>query len=93
MADPEHLLASARAGRILLTFNRRDFRVLHQLWTALNAWGNLDRSHSGILTALGEIDDVLWANLVHDFVNDHPDIDNQMWEWRRQQEDWLPFGW
>ena len=53
--DPAHLLIAAEAGRILVTFNRRDFRQAHQLWTALHSWGNLDKSHAGILTSMGQI--------------------------------------
>ena len=91
--DPEHLQSASVAGRILVAFNWRDFRLLHQFWTALNAWGNLGQSHSGILTSLGEIDDILWANLLHAFVSERTSLTNQMWEWRPQQGRWFPFGW
>ena len=30
LPDPEHLLAAAESRRILVTFNRRDFRELHR---------------------------------------------------------------
>ena len=90
--DPQHLQAAARDGRILLTFNWRDFRLLHHFWTALNAWGCLAQPHSGILTSLGEIDDILWANLIHAFVSEHLGLNNQMWEWRPRQERWFPYG-
>lgn len=93
MPDPQHLFAAADDNRILLTFNRRDFELLHQFWTSLNAWGNLDRPHSGILTAVGEINDLQWANLVHAFVRQRQNLDNQMWEWRRQQQEWRRFSW
>ncbi len=91
--DPEHLLVAAESGRILVTFNRRDFRELHRFWTALNAWGNLDQHHAGILTSWGDIADEQWAGLIHAFVSLGPDLDNQMWEWRRQQQEWRRFGW
>lgn len=91
--DPEHLQAAATDGRILVTFNWRDFRLLHQFWTALNSWGTLPQPHGGILTSLREMDDILWANLVHVFVAERPVLTNQMWEWRPQQERWFPFGW
>ena len=92
-SDPEHLQVAAVAGRILVTFNWRDFRLLHQFWTALNTWGNIGQPHAGILTSLGEIDDIQWANLVHVFASEKQTLTNQMWEWRRQQGDWFPFGW
>ena len=92
-SDPEHLLAAAESGRILVTYNRRDFRELHRFWVALNTWGNLDQRHGGILTSWGDIDDLPWANLVHAFVSQGQDLENQMWEWRPQQQDWYRFGW
>ena len=91
--DPEHLQAAAESARILVTFNRRDFRVLHQFWTALNAWGTLDRRHAGILTSWGDISDEPWAALVHDFVSQRRNLNNEMWEWRPQQQEWERFGW
>lgn len=92
-SDPEHLLVAARDDRILVTFNRRDFRVLHQFWTALNVWGRLDQRHAGILTSWGDIPDEPWADLVHAFVSQGRNLNNQMWEWRRQQQRWFRFGW
>lgn len=92
-SDAEHLWIAAQAGRILITFNRNDFRELHRLWTALNTWGRIDRKHAGVLTSWGDIDEVPWANTVNAFVSRRHNLDNQMWEWRRQQGDWRPFGW
>ena len=93
MSDPAHLRFAAETGRVLITFNRRDFRNAHQLWVALNAWGNLDLNHAGILTPWGQISNVQWAYLVHAFVSRVQNLDNQMWEWRRQQQEWARFGW
>ena len=91
--DPEHLRVAARDERILVTFNRNDFRELHQLWVALNAWGTLDQPHAGILTSWGQIPATQWADLVHAFVGNHESPRNQIWEWRRQQQIWERFGW
>lgn len=91
--DPVHLLIAARAGRILVTFNRRDFRQAHQFWTALHSWGNLDQPHTGILTSMGQISNNEWADLLHAFVSQGRNLNNQMWEWRRQQQRWFRFGW
>ena len=64
--DPEHLKYAAETGRVLVTFNRRDFREAHQIWVALNIWTNLNSDHAGILTPWGQIANVQWANLVHE---------------------------
>ena len=91
--DPEHLLVAANPGRVLVTFNRKDFGLLHQFWTALNIWGNLTHHHAGILSSWGQIPDGQWAALIHSFISPEPALDNQMWEWQRQQQRWRPFGW
>jgi hypothetical protein len=47
--DAEHLLSAAQQGRILLTHDREDFRVLSHAW---RLWGSAWRvalHHSGIL--------------------------------------------
>ena len=99
MPDPEHLKFAAETGRILVTFNRRDFREAHQIWVAVSAWTDLLPSHAGILTPLGQVPNSQWAQLIHNFVGlspgpyNHPNLYNQMWEWRRQQENWFRFGW
>ena len=90
---------AAENGRILVTFNCRDFRQAHQIWVAVSAWTDLLPSHAGILTPLGQVPNTQWAQLVHSFVSlsqdryGHPNFYNQMWEWRRQQQSWLRFGW
>ncbi len=68
VSDPEHLLVAARDARILVTYNRRDFRELHRYWTALNAWGNLAQRYVGILTSWGDVPKEQWADLVDSFV-------------------------
>ncbi len=91
--DPEHLLVAANTGRVLVTFNRKDFGLLHQFWTALNIWGTLPQRHSGILSSWGQIPDGQWAVRIHSFMSPDPVLDNQMWEWQRQQQRWRYFGW
>ncbi len=91
--DPQHLLVAAEAGRVLVTFNRRDFQTLHQFWTALNIWGNLDYRHAGILTTWGQIDAKSWAGLLHNLAFRNQELENEMWGWHRQQNDWVRLGW
>ena len=98
MPDPQHLKYAAETGRVLVTFNRRDFRDAHKIWVALSIWTDINTDHAGILTPWGPISNVEWADLVHEFLSrlpmqyGHPDIYNQMWEWQRQQRQWMKFG-
>ena len=93
MPDTDHLRYAAESGRILVTYNRSDYEALHRLWLALNSWGVMARSHSGILTTWGQIPAVTWANLVNDFLAQNSITENLMWRWRRQQQEWEPVGW
>ena len=47
MPDSRHLWVAANDGRILVTFNRRDFEQLHRFWLALNDWEIYNRVHTG----------------------------------------------
>lgn len=91
--DPDHLLYAANSGRIMVTHNRKDFEELHRVWLAVTSWGLMDRVHSGILTTWGQISAEVWANLLDEFLLLNDAIRNQMWRWRRQQEEWEPVGW
>ena len=87
--DAEMLRSAAAAGRILVTYNRRDFAALHRLWLALNSWEVMARRHAGILAPWGQIPPEPWADLVDHFLAAGRDMENRMWEWRRQQREWL----
>lgn len=47
--DDVHLLAAARASRILVTHNRRDFRLLHRAWQRWTRDRGVPLGHAGIL--------------------------------------------
>ncbi len=47
--DAVHLLTAARAGRILVTHNRRDFRLLHRAWQRWTRDWGVSVGHAGIL--------------------------------------------
>lgn len=47
--DDEHLLVAAKANRILVTHNGRDFRLLHGAWLRWSRDWGAARSHAGIL--------------------------------------------
>ena len=91
--DTDHLLFAADSGRILVTLNRKDFEALHRLWIALNTWVGMDREHAGILTTWGQISPAEWAGPMHFFLGQRPRMNNQMWEWNRQQRSWKTYGW
>lgn len=89
--DAEQLRIAAAAGRILVTYNRRDFAALHRLWLALNCWEVMARHHAGILAPWGQIPPEPWAEILDNFLASGSGavMENRMWEWRRQQREWI----
>lgn len=47
--DDVHLTEAAEAGRILVTYNRDDFILLHRAWQRWSRRWGVHRSHAGIL--------------------------------------------
>ncbi|MGI8855688.1 MAG: DUF5615 family PIN-like protein [Thermomicrobiales bacterium] len=47
--DDEHLLVAAKTDRILVTYNVKDFRLLHDAWQRWSGDWNVARRHAGIL--------------------------------------------
>lgn len=89
-SDGLHLLESANLRRILLTYNERDFLLLHDAWLRWSmAWGVQPR-HAGVIAmpqrqrwspshALAEIETVLGRAI--DPASEGG-MGNQLWMWR-----------
>lgn len=54
--DAWHFREALEQQRVLVTYNRRDFEYLHQLWTSLRTLRVVQASHSGVLTCASEKD-------------------------------------
>jgi hypothetical protein len=88
--DPHQLLFAAEHGWILVTHNRRDYRLLHDAWHLWSHAWNTNRRHSGILV----LDQVPgqpveeMAELIHELVHDaSASLSNGLYDWR------LATGW
>lgn len=87
--DDEHLLSAAKAGRIVVTHNGKDFRLLHGAWLRwARDWGAA-RTHAGILIIPQS---PFWtfplaARTIHEFVDSLPSgqlLTNELHEYARQ---------
>jgi hypothetical protein len=83
-------MACMRGGWVLITQNRRDFRRLHWLWTALYDWGLLPEEHPGILTIHEQTAAAhqAWATAIVDLLLQRPSLRGQMWRWRPAAARW-----
>jgi len=78
--DPEQLLFAAEHEWIIVTHNKRDFRLLHVAWPVWRAAWRTMRHHSGILI----LEQVPVENLspaVHAIVDSGVEILNHCYEW------------
>ncbi len=87
--DSIHLATCATQGWVLITQNRRDFRRLRWLWTALHNWGVLSQPHAGILTSheqvTGRVAD--WALAIEVFLQQQT-LQGEMYRWRPTSGQW-----
>jgi hypothetical protein len=88
--DSDHLMTCMRAGWVLVTQNRRDFRRLHWLWTALYDWGLLPDLHPGIITIHEQVvvGDDEWATAITELLEQQASLRGQMYKWRPSSGRW-----
>jgi len=85
MTDDALLLSSVRAGRVFITHNRKDFRMLHDAWvTWPAAFGMALPPHSGILI-LDSVPYETLASVIAVFLDEMPPerLANAIFWWHR----------
>ena len=85
LSDALHLLFAAESNRVLVTYDVKDFTLLHEAWHHwIRAWGVAAR-HAGILliysTNKPGIDEV--AEAIDRLSNEHADFENRAFSWKR----------
>jgi hypothetical protein len=78
-SEGHHLIEAAKANRIFVTSNVRDFITIHDAWIRWSAEWGIQRSHAGIL-----IIPQLWgpqkaAYEIASFLNGRTTIPNEIW--------------
>ncbi len=80
--DPFHLQYAATQGRILITTNQSDFRLLHRFWVTMQAWKVLISPHAGSLsTAIHQVDEQTFAQAITDHLSQQGTVMNTFWMW------------
>ncbi|MCI0777237.1 MAG: hypothetical protein J4N95_03570, partial [Chloroflexi bacterium] len=88
-----HLTTASKRQRILITFNLRDYRYLHRLWTSLRIFGLFSRKHFGILTATGQLEPNAWVPAINDLLGTGQPAEERMWIWSPSRGQWSEDEW
>lgn len=90
-ADYVHLAAAAKAGRILVTHNRKDFVLLHGAWFHWSAVWNVTHDHSGILILEQPLPPAVAAEAILELEQIGWTLENRIFYWRRRHgwQEWI----
>lgn len=91
--DAWHLQQAAIQGRTLITFNERDFRYLHRLWTSLRIFEVMARKHAGILTATAQLEPSAWLPTLEELLITESDLSGRMLVWSPTKAEWREDAW
>lgn len=91
--DAWHLAKASREQRTLITFNERDYRYLHRLWTSLRIFGLFSRRHSGILTATAQLEPNAWVPELNLLLKADQQMAERMWIWHPAVAEWREDKW
>jgi len=88
--DHEQVTAAAELNRVLISYNAKDFRLLHDAWRRWSDLWGVGRSHAGILIILQS---PAWsaARAVREiiqFFEFEVTIENELYEWWRDSRQW-----
>lgn len=81
--DDEHLLFAALQGRVLITRDKKDYRLLHRAWRRWPAARQIDQQHSGILIIPQppEWQESRAADELHRFLQTAPALRNALYQY------------
>ena len=79
--DDVQLLTAARAGRILITANHKDFTLLHDAWCHWAAEWGMSRQHPGILLVTNTWSEDVVAERVDAFFSSARSTANRLYRW------------
>jgi hypothetical protein len=80
--DPEQLLLAAQRGWVLITHNKKDFRLLHDAWQDWSVAWRVARNHSGIFI-LEQVPVTVFAPAVLALLDSGAQFTNRLYEWSR----------
>lgn len=91
--DAWHFREAVEQDRILLTFDRGDFRWLHRLWTTLHTFHLVEKAHAGILAATRVVTPQDWLPELEPRLADPSSLVGRMFAWHPDTGSWYPDPW
>ena len=91
--DVWHLNRASRDGQILVTFNERDYKYLHRLWTSVWSLGIFSRLHAGIITATRQLEPDLWIPAIDQLLREDAKMNGRMLVWSQAAQRWREDDW
>ena len=86
--DPRHLVYALENGYTIITENRDDYKLLHQLWTLLLQKNYISVSHLGILTATKQIRPPSWVTFVQQLISAQETLTSAFFVWDDDTQVW-----
>ena len=89
--DAWHFREAVSGGRVLITWNRRDFQYIHRLWTTLETLRQVGQRHPGVLTAdaVRDYRREDWIPTVHDKLSSPDPLAGRLWVWVSSENRWV----
>ncbi len=86
--DAWHRQRASVEQRVLITFNDRDLRFLHRLWTSLRVVHAVGTRHAGILTSTAQLAPSSWLPAVSELLASGLPLAGRMLIWRPSPAEW-----
>ena len=92
-SDAWHLYQAAIERRVIITFNERDFRYFHRLWTSLRVFELMRTQQAGIVTATAQLEAKVWVPALHQLLIAEVELPGRMVVWHPSREEWREDRW
>ena len=89
--DPSHLVYAFENGYTIITDDKNDYQLLHQLWTLLLQKNYISVYHLGILTATKQLRPLSWITFVQQLISAKETLTSAFFVWDDATQGWQKF--
>jgi hypothetical protein len=87
--DDVQFLAAQRYRRIMLTHNRKDFRLLHNAWRGWTTYWGITQRHAGIVVPLQGWQPEREIAVIDTLLRQIESFENELYTWERDVQAWV----